>query len=173
LLDNKFSSVLLPAGVGIDISPAGNLATMGEATNQGDVPLSYYDASNRTIHRTTAYQYYSPGSLTRFGSKLLSGEFLRDSDYSVFGELRSGSLPILGDVMDSDGAYVYTYAETSGSSPIASIRIFDARVSSPVLPELNSIVLPDYPGVVRMRVSLDNKTLFIIGNEKFIVQPLL
>jgi hypothetical protein len=176
LLDGTFTPLQGVLGmVRIDMSPDGSRATTGAATNAGDIPLSFYDSSTGEVHTTTAFQYYSPGSLTRAATKSLSGEFVRNADFSVFGELRDGAFPILGDVLAPDGDHVYIFRfSQGGSSPVASVRVFDSRLSTPVLPELSPITLPqaDDPGIARVLISLDGKTLFLVGDKHFVVQPL-
>jgi hypothetical protein len=164
LITNSFSPLSFPTPtVGIDMSPDGSRAAMGEATNQGDVPLSYYNASTGTIQVTTAFQYYSPGSFSRTASKLLSGNIVRDSNFSVIGEL-----PVLADVLSPDGNRVYVYDYS-----LKKVHVFDVSGGGPSFPELASITQPpsDYPGVNRAALSLDSQTLFLVGEAKFIVQP--
>lgn len=175
LIDGTFTTLpSMSAHVGIDMSPDGSRATMGAATNQFDIPLSYYDSTTGTLHTTNAFQYYSPGSLERHATKSLSGEYVRNADFSVFGQLQIGGIPVLGDVLSPDGERVYVFQYGSGGSPVATIRIFDARVPALLLPELTPpITIPasDHPGAMRLRISLDSRVLFLLGDDHFVVQP--
>lgn len=173
LLNNAFTALPMFGMAGIDISADGSRAVMGAATNSGDVPLSYYDAGTGAVLSTNAFQYYASGSLSRSGSKLVAGSFVRDSGFSVFGELRNNGLALAGDVIDPSGSTVYSYAGISEPWQLnAAIRVFDARASAAVLPELSSITLADSPGRARLLVSQDGRTLFVVGDERFVVQPL-
>ncbi|GFE84087.1 hypothetical protein GCM10011487_60870 [Steroidobacter agaridevorans] len=175
LLDDTFTTLPGMTGYnGINMSPDGSRATMGAATNSFDIPLSYYDSATGTLNTTNAFQYYSPGSMDRHATKSLSGPYVRNDDFSVFGELRLGGGSLLGDVLSPDGERVYVFRYGTGSNPTGTIRIFDARVSQPVLPELTPpITIPasDYPGGTQLRISLDSRTLFLLGEDHFVVQP--
>jgi hypothetical protein len=163
LLDGTFSPLQFPSAIGIDMSPDGSRATMGDASES---PLSFYDSSTGTVQPTTAIQYYSPGSLSRTATKFVSGQFVRNADFSLFGELRDGNDVIFGDTLAPNGERVYTF----NYSPV-QVKVFDVRVASPTLPVTSTITPTVNPGAVRMRVSLDSRTLFILGESQFIVQP--
>jgi hypothetical protein len=174
LVDGTFTTLpSMATHVGIDMSPDGSRATMGAATNGFDIPLSYYDSTTGTLHTTGAFQYYSPGSLDRHATKSLSGEYVRNADFTVFGVLQIAGTPVLGDVLSPDGERAYVFQYNSGGSPAGTIHIFDARVSAPVLLELTPITIQaaDSPGAMRMRISLDSRTLFLLGKDHFVVQP--
>lgn len=146
----------------VDASADGSRAVMGAAVNDGSVPFTYYDASSGTVITTAVRQYYSPGTLSRTASKLLSGSTLWDGGFTALGTLpyRSFLMP------DGNRAF---------AAGTGAVRVFDLTSAGPAFTELSQVPVPDDPGFssgrVRMAASLDSRTLFLVGPARFVVLP--
>lgn len=168
LRSKNFTPLVIPTEtVGIDASPDGSRAVMGEATNSGDVPFSYYDASTGTMHVTALRRYYSGARFDRLAKKMLSDFELFDSNFQLLGALRPGEF-VVGLTPDGDRAYTLSF---TGSTQL-TVYAYDVSVAMPTFPTPSPIVPTDYPGVARGILSLDGRTAFLVGDEKFVVLPL-
>jgi hypothetical protein len=172
LLERTFVPLVANFEAHVTVSGDGSRAVLSPI-NGSRGAFFHYDSSTSTLHDTKVVQdSYSEGTLSRTGSRLLSSSFVRDADFALVGELHDGSFSLAGDALSPDGQRVYVLQ--SQLSNQTTLRIFDASSSMPVLPELSPIQYgsADYPGIGgRIHVSLDSKAIFILGPERFIVQP--
>lgn len=131
------------------------------------------------------------------GSRILiDATEVRDASFGLVGTTRVDSLPggpwvsMLG-MLSPDGrrAYVLAYPEsafTAGGPGLPRVFVFDSSTTDPassVLPLLGHIDIAHFPGCrtfftsdcptvrPRMAIAPDGQTLFMAGNERFLVVP--
>lgn len=158
-------------------------------------PMLYMDATDGVLHENPTNLTFAFGlSLSDTGDRLaLDGYEVRDAAFGVIGRLATpeSNYSPMGSLVSPDGnrTYVlaYPYESTYQADPVKKPRIyvFDssvAPVNSLYLPVLGYFDLQHYPSChvsisddgcsVRMAPAPDGNTLFIVGNQNFIVAPI-
>ena len=165
LLDGSFGSFsLFGRTVGIAASPDGSRAVTGDTNNPGTNPLRYYDASTDTWTVTSAGYYYSRGKLDRHAKRLFVSAYLFDENFNFVGQLPQGVSSSSG-VISQDGNMVYDYNYST-----SQIQVVDISGLPPYV-ESTPITTP-YPGVVRMVINQNDEMLFLVGEDRFVVENL-
>lgn len=121
LIDQRF--VDLPGvgmGNGLASSRDGSRVFFGEATNSGNVPYRYYDATDGKIVLSTNCNHYSRGTYSRHAERAMTNSYLLDGSLAML----MNALPVSSHVGDlsPDGKRVYGF-------DAGKLRIFD--VSNP------------------------------------------
>ena len=156
--------------------------------------MLYMDATDLTLNPNQAGLTFSYGmALSDNGDRLVLDSYeVRDASFGVIGRLAmpdSNYSPLVS-MPSPDGRriYVLTYPRDSSYQvdPVLKPRIFvfDSSVApagSQYLPTIGYFDLNDYPSChvnftetcsSRMAISPDEKTLFIVGGQNFIVAPI-
>ena len=63
-------------GAGLAASRDGSRVFFGQATNSGDVPYRYYDASTRQVVVSSDFNHYSRGTYTRHAERAMTNNYL-------------------------------------------------------------------------------------------------
>jgi hypothetical protein len=167
-LPRKSFRNLTLGGGGIAASLDGSRAYFG-FFNSPDI--ANYNASTGLVSSAVPRQQFVAARVNRDGARLLTSGILYNSNLSAIGRNNSNFAFLAdADSLSPDGTRVYEYEY--GSTP-TKIHVLDGTtVTNPnQLNELSTIPLADNPGVAHSIVSLDGKALFIVGDQKFIVQP--
>jgi hypothetical protein len=162
---NYLSGIPLGSG-GIASSLDGSLAYFSASAG-----ISTYKASTSSVSTPVLRQPLLAARVNRDGSRVLIDGTLYNGIFNFIGKNNSTAGFLLqADSLSPDGTRVYEYE--NGSTP-AKIHVLDATTFTYPNPlnELSTIPLIDNPGSAHSIVSLDGKALFIIGDQKFIVQP--
>ena len=158
----------------VDGSLDGSRVVAGFADASNMTALNYYDAASGTVQTTSALQYDAHATLSRDASKLYSSGYVRNGSFALIGQISvSGANR---ELLSPDGGRLYlpdyTIPNPSDYTTASTgLRIFDVSGAGPTFPELTPIMPTNNPGFAVLGVSLDGKTVFLIGNNAFVVQP--
>jgi hypothetical protein len=160
LLTGTFSPIFLPGGV-VDASPDGSRLMMGSISN-GPSEIAWYDAGPDLLSTATIAEGYFGACLSRGGSRTVIGDVVRNASLAMLGGLPRPATEVSP---DGTSAFVPDFGPTR-------VRVFDLSAAGPGFPELSPITPADDPLASRAKISLDGRTLFLLGQAFFLVLPI-
>ncbi|WP_116807124.1 hypothetical protein [Steroidobacter cummioxidans] len=149
---------------------AGAVLSQGDPTLTSDVPVYLYSTPTNELNTSTVSlrQNDVVPALNRSISRVvLNGTRVYDGSFALLGTLPDTTAAV---VLKSDGTRAYTYDRAAGGILVYDISVDRDEAAYTALGPVQPVAADPGTGL-RMAITPDNGTLFVVGSARLLVQP--